>query len=169
MSQEPRRVTHGDAQSSLQAFGNGGRAVLQHSRVAEGAPADHLGSHGSIRPFSGSAWDGAHFHEDDWHVILLADIEGGDSSFKHDDAVTIMDSLTIAFTLDGEPLSTTRSAVKRFLNPEAFELDVAYYCQEGRIMSPADLAVGSHTLAVMISSPSDTFRDEITFIIDPAT
>src|SRR3954464_3238481 len=63
-------ITRGDAQAVFHAFGNGGRAVLAHSRTAEGAPADVTGSHGSIRPFAGSAWDGAHFCATDWHVIL---------------------------------------------------------------------------------------------------
>jgi hypothetical protein len=36
--------------------GGGGRAVLLHSKTAEGAPADFFGSHGSIRPFAGSPW-----------------------------------------------------------------------------------------------------------------
>lgn len=166
MNAAPRRVEHGDAQAVLQAFGNGGRAVLHHSTVAEGAPADFLGSHGSIRPFSGSSWDDAHFSTEDWHVILIADIEGGDSSFKQKDASTIMDSLTVTFTLDGGVLPTTRTAIKRFANPDAFGLDVAYYFQQGRVMAPTDLAVGNHTLAVAISDSTGNFQDHITFWID---
>ena len=61
MSQPRRPITQGDAQAVFQAFGNGERVILQHSSVAEGAPADDFGSHGSIRPFAGSPWDGAHF------------------------------------------------------------------------------------------------------------
>ena len=45
-------TSRGDAQAVLEAFGTGGRAVLQHSRTAEAAPADVLGTRGSIRPFS---------------------------------------------------------------------------------------------------------------------
>lgn len=166
MNDASRRVSRGDAQAVLQAFGNGGRAVLHHSTVAEGAPADFFGSHGSIRPFSGSPWDGAHFSGDDWHVILIADIEGGDSSFKATEARDIMDSLTVVLTLDGAALRTTRTAIKRFANPEAFGLEVAYYFQQGRVMAPTDLAVGEHLLSVEISGPSGTFQDHITFTID---
>ena len=168
MAQGTTRITKGDAEAILHAFGNGGRTVLQHSRVAEGAPADLLGSHGSIRPFSGSPWDGEHFSSNDWHVILIADIEGGDSSFRRDDAVEIMSGLTVTFTLDGAALQTTRTAIKRFLNPTPFGLDVAYYFQQGRVMSPTDLAVGPHTLSVAIQDPAGTFQDQITFFIDPA-
>jgi hypothetical protein len=164
-----KRITRGDVQSVFEAFGNGGRAVLQHSKTAEGAPADFFGSHGAIRPFAGSPWDGAHFCSDDWHVILIADIEGGDASFKQQAAADIIDGLTISFTLDGAPLATSRTAVKRFNDPQQFGLQVAYYAQQGRIMSPADLAPGRHDLAVRISDPSGSvFDDGITFFVDAA-
>jgi hypothetical protein len=63
---------------------------------------------------------GPHFSAQDWHVIVIADFEGGDSSFKQQDAVDIMDALTVTFSLDGAVLPTTRTAVKRFLNPGQF-------------------------------------------------
>jgi len=109
-----RPITRGDVEAVLHAFGGGGQAVLLHSKTAHGAPADVLGSYGSIRPFAGSPWDGAHFCAEDWHVILIADIEGGDASFKHEDAERIMTGLEVSFTLDGNPLPTTRTAIKRF-------------------------------------------------------
>jgi hypothetical protein len=163
-----RRITRGDAEAVLNAFGGGGRVVLLHSKTAEGAPADFLGSHGSIRPFAGSPWDGAHFCAEDWHVILIADIESGDTSFKHDDAERIMNGLDVSFTLDGNPLPTTRTPIKRFLNAGQFGLQVAYYFQQGQIMSPADLSVGSHRLEVTIvdASGQQNFQDGITFFID---
>ena len=169
MSQPRRPITKGDAQAVFQAFGNGGRAILQHSSVAEGAPADDFGSHGSIRPFAGSPWDAAHFCAEDWHVILIADFEGGDASFKQQDAEQIMDGLTVSFTLDGAPLAAERTAIKRFLDPAPFGLETAYYFQEGRIMSPSDLTVGDHTLNVEVSDPSGVvFQSGITFTIDAA-
>ena len=58
-------------------------------------------------------------------MILVADIEGGDSSFKHNDAQRIMQGLDISFTLDGTSLPTTRTAIERFLNPGRFGLQVA--------------------------------------------
>jgi len=167
-SEGPRRITRGDATAVFEAFGNGGRAVLQHSRVAQGAPADDVGSRGSIRPFSGTPWDGAAFCADDWHVILIADIEGGDSSFSHQDAERIMQGLTVNFRLDGSPLETSRTAIRRFLDPSGFNLDVAYYFQQGRIMAPTDLSVGPHRLEVNVSDSAgqQDFHDEITFTID---
>ena len=164
-----RRITRGDVEAVLQAFGGGGRAVLFHSKTAEGAPADFFGSHGSIRPFAGSPWDGAHLCAEDWHVILMADIEGGDGSFQYGDAERIMNALDVSFTLDGTALPTTRTAIKRFLNPEQFGLQVAYYFQQGQIMSPADLSIGSHQLDVTMvdASGQQSFQDGITFVIDP--
>lgn len=163
-----RRITRGDVEAVLNAFGGGGRAVLLHGRTAEGAPADFVGSHGSIRPFAGSPWDGAHFCADDWHVILIADFEGGDASFQHDDAARIMNGLAVSFTLDGAALPTTRTAIKRFLDPQQFGLQVAYYFQQGRIMSPADLSIGGHRLEVTMADASgqQSFHDGITFVID---
>lgn len=163
-----RRITRGDVEAVLNAFGGGGRAVLLHSKTAEGAPADFFGSDGSIRPFSGSPWDGAHFCAEDWHVILIADIEGDDALFTHDDAEQIMNGLDVSFTLDGAALPTTRTAIKRFLNPEPFGLQVAYYFQQGQVMSPADLSIGSHRLEVTIvdASGQQAFQDAITFVID---
>ncbi len=160
------RITRGEAESILQAFGNGGRAVLQHSRVAVGAPADLLGSHGSIRPFSGSPWDGARLDPEDWHTIVVADIEGGDASFRHQDAVEIIDGLTIEFRLDGAELATTRTPIKPFADPGVFGLEVAYYAQQGRVMAPSDLAPGEHTLSVRITGPAGTFEDGIAFVVD---
>jgi hypothetical protein len=162
----PHRITRGDVQAVLEAFGGGGLAILQHNRAAQGAPADPFG--GSIRPFAGSEWDGAHFCVEDWHVILVADIEGGDSSFQHDDAKLIMDGLTVSFTLDGVALPSTRTAIKRFLNPGQFGFQVAYYFQQGQILSPTDLSVGTHQVGVTVtdSAGQQGYQDGITFFID---
>ena len=159
------RITRGDVQAVFEAFGNGGRAILQHSKDAEGAPADFLGSHGSIRPFD--PWNNGHFCADDWHVILIADFEGGDKSFKHKDAEAIMADLSVRFVLDGTPLPTTRTAIKRFLDPGQFDLEEAYFFQEGRIMAPDELTVGAHSLNCQMSLGSQVvFENAISFFID---
>jgi hypothetical protein len=45
---------------------------------------------------------------------------------------------------------------------------VAYYFQQGQIMSPADLSVGSHQLEVTVvdAAGQQSFQDGITFVID---
>jgi hypothetical protein len=160
------QIKRGDVEAVFSAFGGGGWAVLRHSSVAAGAPADDLGSHGAIRPFQ--PWDGMHLCAEDWHVIVIADIEGGDASFKRPDAESIMSTLAVRFVLDGDVMATTRGAVSRFLNPERFGLEVAYYFQEGRIMSPDELAVGDHTLRCEMTAAGEVvFDNTIHFIVDP--
>ena len=165
----PTRITKGDAASVLDAFGNGGWAVLLHSKVAAGAPADGIFGGAAIRPFSGTPFDGAHYCALDWHSIVLADIESG----PHQAAAAAIADLAVHFTLDGLPLATTQTPVKRFLNPEQFGLTEAYYSQFGRIMAPSDLAVGAHTLAEDETNAAGTIdygSDGITFYVDaPST
>jgi hypothetical protein len=45
---------------------------------------------------------------------------------------------------------------------------VAYYFQQGQIMSPADLSIGSHRLEVTMvdASGQQSFQDGIMFVID---
>lgn len=156
------RATKGDAEAVLQAFGSGGFAILRHSKVAEGAPSQGLSdSRVAIRPFS--AWDGRHFCQLDWHVILIADIEPVDATSSRQDAQAAIDGLTIILTLDGAPLPLTRTAVKRFLDPERFGLEDAVFAQWGHIMSPSDLAVGRHTLSGQFGSEP---LPEIEFFVD---
>jgi hypothetical protein len=144
----PRRITRGDAEAVLNAAGTGGRVILRNGQTTEAAPADFLGSHGSIRPFSGSPWDGRHFCAEDWHVILIAWIDGGDASFGRQQAQANLDPVTNTFTLDGATLAMTRTPIKPALNPQGFGLERAWYFQEGRVMSPEDLSVGQHQLSV---------------------
>ncbi len=162
------RVTKGDAEALLEAFGSGGAAVFRHGSVTQRIPP--LGGpdvRAEIRPFSPS--DGLHLCVLDWHTILLADFEGGDRSFKQTDAQAIVDGLDVVLTLDGAALPVSRTAIKRFNDPGFFGLEVAYYAQWGRVMTPNDLAVGAHTLSVVISSPEGPFTPPpITFFIDPA-
>lgn len=165
---ETNRVTKGDVQSVFQAFTTGGRVVrLQASETAgfHAAPAQRF--NGSIRPFPLSPWDGSRQCVDDWHVILIGLFEGGDQSYKLQDASDYFSQVGLSFTLDGDPLSTERTSVKRFLEPENFGLEVAYGFQEGKIMSPDELEVGEYTLTLSIEDP--VYGDEeltITFFID---
>jgi hypothetical protein len=166
-----RRITQGDAQAVLNAFGTGGRVILRNGQTAEAAPADFFGTHGSIRPFRNSPWDRGHFCAEDWHVILIAMFEGGDASFTRQQAEAILNPVSNSFTLDDAPLQTTRTSISRFLDPQPFGFEEAYYFQEGRIMSPDDLSVGEHRLS--ITSTDNTsgrriFRSSITFFIDAA-
>lgn len=158
------RITRGDVQAIFQATPTGRWAVQLHSPTGQGAPFDAQ-LRGAIRPLAVA--DGRHFCAEDWHVILLALVFGGDASFTRQDAEAIASAVTVSFTLDGAPLPTTRTALKPFLGAEQFELEEAYAFQEGRIMAPTDLSVGSHQLVVTVTEPGfPTDVGEITFIVD---
>lgn len=162
----PQRITRGNAESILNAFGNGGRVILLRGGTAEGAPADHLGSHGSIRPFED--WNNRNFCQEDWHVILVAVHDGGDRSFTMQQFREEANTIVVRLVLDGELLDTVRTPAKHFEGSE-FGLDEAYYFQEGRIMSPDALSVGQHTLeGTMTQNGNVFFQGQITFFIDPA-
>src|SRR5215204_4385260 len=158
------RATEGDARSVLEAFGSGGWAVLLHSKVVEGAPAQGLDdSRVAIRPFK--SWDDRHFCERDWHVILIADIEPIDETQTEKEAREVIENLAVTMTLDGAPLPLTQTATSAFLNPQRFGLDKAVYAQWGRIMSPSELSVGEHTLSCVMGKEK---LPRITFSIDAA-
>ena len=159
-----KRVSKGDAEAVLQAFGGGGWAIQQHSKVLRGAPADGLAdSRVAIRPFD--AWDGRRFCELDWHVILIADIEPIDETSSRADATATIEQLAVSMTLDGTPLQLSRTTVKRFLNPERFGLQDAVFAQWGRVFSPDELTVGAHRLSLQFGTET---LPEIEFFIDPA-
>jgi hypothetical protein len=168
----PQRITQGDARAVLNAFGTGGRVILANGRTVEASPADDKGTHGSIRPFPGSAWDGRHFCAEDWHVILVAWFDGGDGNFDRQRAEEAIAPVTISFTLDGQPLETTRTPIQPFLRPPPqFGFERAWYFQQGRIMSPDDLSVGEHQVSYTLANtpnPSESGTEGITFFIDPA-
>lgn len=163
-----RRIARGEAQAVFNAFGTGGRIIRRNGQTAEAAPADFFGSHGSIRPFSGSPWDGRHFCAQDWHVILVAFFEGGDTSFDREQAKAVLDPVSITFTLDGATLVTERTPIKPFHDPQAFDLERAWYFQQGKIMSPDDLSVGQHELSARFIDANIGLdeNDGIAFFID---
>jgi len=157
--------SRGDAQADLKAFGNGGWAILNHSPSGLGAAAD-VDIRFEIRPVE--FFEGRHYCVEDWHVILVAWIEGGDASFSRDDAYSRLNAVTLSFVLDGAPLATTRGPIKPWLNPQYFQWETAYYFQEGRIMSPAELSVGSHELELSAVTAGElVYEFQITFAVDP--
>ena len=72
----------------------------------------------------------------------------------------------LRFDLDGAPQTTTRTAVKRFLRPEIFDLEEAYYFQEGRLIPPFELNPGEHELHCVVTAEGDVvFENTIHFLI----
>jgi hypothetical protein len=166
------KVTKGDAQAVLNAFGGAGKVIRRHGVVQFGTPADPE-LRATIRPFSektfpDSPFNGRHYCADDWHVIVVAEIDGGDHSYSIQDANAALNPLTLTFTLDGAELPTTRTPIKRFdPGPHLDGMEVAYFFQQGAVLSPSDLTVGSHSLSYTERAPGWEYQDAITFVIDP--
>ena len=133
------RITRGDVNAVFHAYVNGGFAIRQNNGTGNGAPNDIFGSHGAIKPFEGSPWDGSHHCVDDWHVLLVAFIDGGAKSEKNKDIFDRLDQEVVTLYLDGEILETERTSNKKFLNQnllDAWNFEKAYAFQTGKIMSP---------------------------------
>jgi hypothetical protein len=97
-------------------------------------------------------------------------VEGGDASFTKKDAAVILDAISLSFTLDGLPLASERTKIKSVPDPSQFGFINAYFFNQGRVLSPDELAVGQHQLSVSIIDSSGTplLVDQITFFIDAA-
>jgi hypothetical protein len=160
------RVSQGDAEAVFQSSGNGGWAIRRHSQVVEGAPADGLvGSLATIRPLP--LFDGAHYCALDWHVIVLAVFDGGDASYTMQDFEAYRATVSMVFTLDGQPLATDQTATKRFLRDlTALDITTAYYFQQGTVLAPEALAVGAHTLTLDFSDAYGAGQTTISFTVD---
>jgi hypothetical protein len=120
-----------------------------------------------IRPFAGLPSDGRHFCGEDWHTVLATRFEGGGASFTKRDAAVILNATSFSFTLDGSPLASVRTRIKPVPDPSQLGFVNAYYFNQGRVLSPDQLAVGQHELSVRIID-GGTFDDGITFFIDAA-
>jgi hypothetical protein len=160
------RVSQGDAQAIFEGFGGGGWAIRRHSPVFEGAPADGVvGSLATIRP--SPLFDGAHYCALDWHVIVLAVSDGGDASYTIQDFEAYRATVSLVFTLDGQLLETEQTATKRFLRDlTASDITTAYYFQQGTVLAPEALAVGSHTLTTDFSDVYEEGQLTISFTVD---
>jgi hypothetical protein len=162
----PSRVTRGDAQAVLNAFPNAGRIIRRQGIVQFNTPADPE-LKATIRPFSNPElpFNGRHYCAEDWHVIVVASIAGGDRSFSRQDAIAELSPITLTFTLDGAELPTDRGPIKRFLDPAPEEK--AFFFQQGALLSPSDLSAGSHSVSYTEDSPLGHHEEGITFFIDP--
>jgi hypothetical protein len=123
-----------------------------------------LGSMVEIRPLP--PFDGAHYCALDWHTIVLAYVAPGPAP----EARALIDDVDMLFELDGAALAVTRTAVKAYASDDgAVGPEGTYFAQWGRIMAPSDIAVGSHTLSVLIFEAGElTIALGITFHVDAA-
>jgi hypothetical protein len=162
------RVTQGDARAIFEAYPTGGWAVVLNGGTLEGAPADFFpNSLARIGPMA--PWNGRRFCALDWHVISVTANEGNLAGQSRTNAEIrdFLSRIEFDFVLDGTPLDTVRTTVKRTLNPERGFLE-AFFMSEGRVMSPEDLAVGQHALQFTGHRPGQPVNvfPAITFVID---
>jgi hypothetical protein len=97
--------------------------------------------------------------------VVVAD--GGDASYTREDFEAYRATVSIVLALDGRPFASEQTASKRL--PPVVTLagtTVAYYFQQGRVLAPEELVVGSHTLAMDFSDRDETFSTAIVFTID---
>jgi hypothetical protein len=162
------RISRGQAEAVLNAGATGGSAILNRSGgVLRGAPADNE-VRAAIRPYKGSKWDGRHFCAEDWHLLVAGWFVAVNESPTAEQAKDELAATTIQLVLDGVELNTQRTAIKPFVEvPEELGgAEEAYYFQQGAIMAPADLSVGSHTFAFTTTFPGGREKSQSTFVID---
>jgi hypothetical protein len=157
------RITKGDAQAVFEASFTGGGDVILHNNSIENkaAPAD---SAARIRP----VFDGLSYCSLDWHVISFALLFPASTEKQARNAFA---SSSVTFLLDGSPISSTQTAMKR---DTSFEAEVpgttpSWVVHYGQVVAPADLAVGTHTLEADVTTLG--FTDQfgpVSFTIDPA-
>lgn len=184
VSADQGRWTKGDAEAMLRTYPLTGQIFV---RLDEALGLD-------IRPFP-EFYEATPYCVADWHVLTLAwfdwafEVVGGPNDglvVTRDDVQDFLGDLGWQFVLDGTTLGTTapllrplvpdertRAETESFLE-EVFGGDVilgqGFGLQRGRIMAPDELAVGQHTLRVIVtvtSEGSELFDQAVTFTIHP--
>jgi hypothetical protein len=157
------RISQGEAQAVLNAGPSGISAILAKANDrAMGAPGNQ---EVAIRPYFDS---GLHYCAEDWHVIALI---GFDFNSTHQEAAASFENLTMTFKLDGVTVPTKRTSMHAVSQPEILDADNAWFVQQGRVLAPTDLSVGSHTLSVIVTNaeiPDDNETFETEFVVDAA-
>lgn len=109
---------------------------------------------------------------DDWRVLLLGLVAGGDQTFGRQDAEELLSQVDLSFTLtlagESMKLDTIRTAVKPVLLWESFGWDNVSWFQEGSILPPNRLGVGEYTLTVLCEVNGWSFPLTSQFYIDPS-
>ena len=159
------RVSRGDAEANFKA-GHAGVVIMGHAGVVRGAPAD-IDLRAAIRPYADSDWDGRHFCAEDWHVLVAAWFLPIDESHTVQQVKDELAATTLQLVLDGTELDTERTAIRRMPEqPEGFEEAEGFYFQQGKIVAPGELSVGTHTFAFTTTFPGGSEGSQSTFIID---
>jgi hypothetical protein len=153
--------TRGDAEAVFQAFFTGGFAIRAHNPLANGAPGVPLDPPpDSVRIYPLA--DDIEYCQQGWHVVLLGVWDdptlypGGKKEL-----IDYLSALDTQFVLDGVPLYTERTEIKRFTHPfPEFSENPLIGPNFGAFLPPGSLSLGTHELRTIQHAPD--FDDEFT-------
>jgi hypothetical protein len=154
----PGGPTQGDAQGIFRAFFTGGSAIRAHNHQASGVP----GVPGETTPDGARIYpllDDLQYCDDGWHVVLLGYFD--DPAFYAGGNKELFDFLSavdIRFALDGVPLTTERTAIKRLAHTDPAFVEEAFVVAFGAFLPPGSLSLGPHELLTTQHVPE--FGDE---------
>jgi len=144
-----------------------------------------------IRPFQEFYGD-MRYCVDDWHVVALAWFDGAFAAedqgvtYTLADVVAFLEASDAEFLFDGASMDVMRTPIKPVLNEEFRAIFAAFVhenfgpeatigplrgLQWGRVLAPADLAVGDHTLRVVVTlapEGSVIFDQTVRFTVSPS-
>ena len=104
---------------------------------------------------------------DGWHVVMLVGF-GDPTAFQGGNAelFDFLSEVDIQFVLDGVPLETERTSVRRFPHPEPeFFENPQMALTFGAFMAPGELALGSHELRTTYHEPGFDLEFTIGFSV----
>jgi hypothetical protein len=154
----PGAPTRGDAQGIFQAFFTGGSAIRAHNHEASGVPgvpAETTPDGARIYPLL----DDLQYCDQGWHVVLLGFFD--DPAFYaggNKELFDLLSAVDVRFTLDGIPLPTERTAIKRLAHTDPAFIEEAFFVGFGAFLPPGALSLGTHELHTFQHDP--VFGDE---------
>ena len=149
----PGAPTRGDAEGIFQAFFTGGSAIRTYNHLAGGVP----GVPGETTPDGARIYpllDDLVYCDQGWHVVLLGVFD--DPAFYLSGNKELFDYLSagdIRFVLDGVPLETERTAIKRLAHTDPAFIEEGFALAFGAFLPPGALSVGDHELRTIIITP----------------
>ena len=149
----PAGPTRGEANAAFQSFFTGGIAIRTHNFEANGAPGGPvIPTPDSARIYPGEP--DLEYCAQGWHVIILGVFD--------DELRQALSTVDIQFALDGVPLQTERTAIKKLQLP-----DFSWAVTFGAFLAPGSLSLGSHEIKTSIHDPllgDDEFRTPFSVI-----
>ena len=143
----PGAPTRGDARGVFQAFFTGGSAIRAHNHLAEGVP----GKLYDARIYPGL--DDLEYCDRGWHVILLGYFDDPAFFGGNRGLFDFLSATDLRFVLDGVPLETERTAIKRLTHPDPAFLDRGFAVGFGAFLAPGALSVGAHQVQTIGHDP----------------